>query len=498
MQQIRSFYHALATGQYYESRPEKFDPAFAVDATLLKNLRDFRDMLIQGEERLDILMDHAFIGRTLFLCYLLDRGIVSVETPGRSAAENPTPAMRFADHLSTLPFNDQRNYLFGLFENLKEKFNGNMFDQDLAAEKDLIRKPHLDNLIDFLGGHQVKSRQRQFPFWLYDFKMIPIEAISAIYQDFLATEDRKKQRNRGAIYTPRFLAEMVVDMAVQDDPQLMDDGFLDPACGSGVFLVILFNRLANRWVQGGKKEWDFIEKAEALQNILRRQIRGVDVEETACRIASFSLYLAYLDFFDPPDIRAYMVKTGKRLPKLIDYGDDPNRPAADIPVIRKGDFLAEDIFSGETFGCVIGNPPWKGRGTKQLAQKFMQKAPGYLLENGVGRLLLPTKILQNRTDAFQAEWLLEVTLEEVMQLADYRRLLFQGAKTPAFIARFKKRKPDPNRHRISFAAPKFNRDGLRQSVITVNPSARTWISLAEVITATQNEYTPVVWKRRFK
>jgi hypothetical protein len=42
--------------------------------------------------------------------------------------------------------------------------------------------------------------------------MIPVETISAIYQDFLATEDREKQRKRGAFYTPRFLAEMVVAM----------------------------------------------------------------------------------------------------------------------------------------------------------------------------------------------------------------------------------------------------------------------------------------------
>jgi hypothetical protein len=71
-----------------------------------------------------------------------------------------------------------------------------MFDQDLDAERSLIRPSHLNKLILFLGGHDVGSGQLSF--WPYDFKMIPVETISAIYQDFLSIEDREKQRKQGA------------------------------------------------------------------------------------------------------------------------------------------------------------------------------------------------------------------------------------------------------------------------------------------------------------
>jgi hypothetical protein len=165
-------------------------------------------------------------------------------------------------------------------------------------------------------------------------------------------------------------------------------------------------------------------------------------------------------------------------------------------VIHKADFLAKETLFGKTFDCIIGNPPWEGRQSKQLAQKFMQEAPRFLKSGGTGCLLLPTKILQNQTDAFQAEWLVQVTLERVLQLADYRHLLFQKAKTPAFIARFKKTPPQPARHMVEFAAPKFNRDGLRQGIVTVNPSALTWIPLADILAATKSKTAPVVWKRR--
>lgn len=494
VQRIQSLYHDLATGHYYDTdtRREYFDPEESVDSWLLDNLRALRNALTEGNEKLATEDAHAFLGRVLFLCYLLDRDIVSVVKP----AHGRTGTMLLAQQLETRSHASRINYLYELFGDLRDRFNGNMFDQDLDAERRLIRRSHLDKLIDFLGGHNVVSGQRTLGFWPYDFKMIPVETISAIYQDFLSAEDPARQRKRGAFYTPRFLAEMVVDMAVRDNPDALDGSFLDPACGSGIFLVILFNRLANRWIHTQTGRVHYITKAKALQEVLVRQIRGVDVEETACRIACFSLYLAYLDFFDPPDIQNHIEKTGRPLPKLLDYGDEPGRPVADIPVIHRADFLSNETLSGKTFDCIIGNPPWEGRQSKQLAQKFMQEAPRFLKTGGGGCLLLPSKILQNQTDAFQAEWLRQVTLERVLQLADYRRLLFQNAKTPAFIARFKNTAPQTDRHDVEFAAPKFNRDGLRKGIITVNPSAVTWIPLADILAATKMKTAPVVWKRR--
>lgn len=492
VQRIRTLFHDLATGHYYEKNRPGFDPNQTVDAWLLDNLRALRNALFLGDKGLSPTAAHAFIGRVLFLCYLLDRGIVSIGTPTRGQSAT----MLLAKSLGSGSFDFQLTYLYNLFTDLKTRFNGNMFDQDLENEKKCIQPIHLEKLCLFLGGHEVESGQRYFGFWPYNFKMIPVETISAIYEDFLSTEDPEKQRGKGAFYTPRFLAEMVVDIAVRDNTTILNGSFLDPSCGSGIFLVILFNRLANRWILSQTGRVTYTTKAKALRNILANQIRGVDVEETACRIACFSLYLAYLDFFNPPDIQKHVERTGQPLPKLLDYGDTPDRPEADIPVILKADFLAKETLYKETFTCIIGNPPWKGRGSKQDAQKFMQKAPDLLKKDGIGCLLLPTKILQNQTDAFQGMWLKQVTLGLVLQLADYRRLLFQNATTPAFIARFKNTAPQVSQHRIEFAAPKFNRDGLRKGVVTINPSSRIWLSLADILAATQSEIAPVVWKRR--
>nr|VFJ72585.1 MAG: N-6 DNA Methylase [Candidatus Kentron sp. FW] len=490
---IYTLFQQLATGRFYEIHPEKFEPNQAVDSHLLENLRDFRSELIEGDDGLDIRDTHAFIGRVLFLCYLLDREIVDIGKP----EGNDTATTLLARELSRREDNDARmDYLYRLFEELRKRFNGNMFDRDLDAEKRRIR-PHMEKLSLFLGGHEVRTGQLSQ--WPYDFKMIPVETISAIYQDFLAAEDKEGQRETGAFYTPRFLAEMVVDVAMGEAPDAADRSFLDPACGSGIFLVLLFNRLAGRCLAENAPQ-DYLSRAEALQDILRHRIRGIDVSETACRIACFSLYLAYLDFFEPADIEKYIQKTGGRLPKFLHDPDNPEQPA-DIPVIDRADFLAiEDrTFFGEEFpdgrfDCVIGNPPWEGRGSKQIAQRFLQEAPRFLKEGGTGCFLLPTKLLHNQTDKFQAEWFGRVTLERVLQLADYRKLLFQGAKTPGFIARFENTAPNPNQHAVEFIAPKFNRDGLRKGVITINPTAPARIPLAELLAAARSEIAPVLWK----
>ena len=498
IERIPSWYHDLATGHYYEENTRSFDPNQSVDSCLLDNLRALRNALHKGSEALDTKVAHAIIGRVLFLCYLLDRGVVSVERLDHAGQVNRryTGTMLLAEKLEKQSHDFGIDYLYEMFGTLKEQFNGNMFDQDLDTERLLIQPSHFQMLTLFLGGHDVGSGQRTMGFWPYDFKMIPVETISAIYQDFLAAEDPEEQERKGAYYTPRFLAEMVVDVAVRNKPDAFDWSYFDPACGSGVFLVILFNRLANRWIQNQTDPVDYAAKAEALQRILRDQICGVDIQETACRIACFSLYLAYLDFFDPPDIRAYREKTGKPLPKLLDYGDGSDGPSADIPVIHRGDFLAGELLSDRRFDCIIGNPPWEGRQSKQLAQAFMQKAPLFLRNGGTGCLLLPSKILQNQTDAFQAEWLRQVTLERVIQLADYSFLLFQSALCPAFIALFTKAPPQPAQHLVEFVAPKLNRAGLRQGVIIVNPTARTWIPLSDILAATGSRTAPVVWKRR--
>jgi len=482
------FYIQLGTGQYYAGiRETRFDPEQTVDAYLLSNLAAVRDALVS--QGLKPRFAHTFLGRLLFTCYLCDRGIIELANYFKGNAWQ---------HIHELleAFDDPGPPLYDtLFPALKRDFNSSMFDDDLDAERALIRPGHFEVIRRFLHGDDLAKRRTQHSlgFWAYDFKFIPVETVSAIYENFLESEDVKEKHAAGAFYTPRFLAEMTLDLALEGIRPLYTESrrFIDPACGSGIFLVLLFNRLAAEWRAAQKSEPTPQAKAEALLDRLRT-LRGVDKNPTACRIGCFSLYLAFLDQFDPPDVRAYKLNTGHKLPNII-YLEETNR-APEYAVIYEADFF--DIapkWKGK-FDLVIGNPPWAGRGTKQIAHGFMETAPILLKETGRASLVLPSKIFLNKTDVFQLRWLRSVTLEKIVQLADYRFILFKEALCPCNIVIFTPRRPSEASHEIEYIAPKVSRIDLRDGVIQISAQDRKWIPLRLLLAAAEQKSAGIAWK----
>ncbi len=488
---VRDFYLQLATGRYYLERPDKFDPKQSVDTYLLDNLGAIRDAITTDAHALSYPVAHAFIARVLFTCYLIDRSIIDL---AHYEYCDCAPGAKLVDVLEPLGTVISKEILYHLFDDLKDKFNGSMFENSTAAEKERVQDCHIKLLVRFLRGHKVGKRQLSLGFWAYDFQWIPVETISAIYEDFLAKEDRKNKKQTGAFYTPRFLAETVLDVAMEGDDEWESKRFLDPACGSGIFLVALFNRLASRWL-AKHPECTYEEKATALLGILRDQLHGSDISPTACRIACFSLYLAFLDRFDPPDIVEYVERTGRKLPRIL-LSDEETIPEPDFPVIAREDFLNPSTRLPGSFGYIVGNPPWQGRGNKQIAQHFALWIPEYLEPKGRACILLPSKVLLNRTsNPFQAQWLSAVTLEKVVQLADYRFILFKNARSPNILARFTAASPNVAVHGVDYETPKVRRIDLREGIIPVAPTDRKRIPLRELLYAAGEKKAPILWKQ---
>jgi hypothetical protein len=488
---IDSFCQANANGTWYSEHPQHYLSDNSVDAYLLENLVTLRDLLTSREHRLSTSSAHALIGRVLFVCYLVDREIHKF--PKEARADNLNQALKSRSD------NDAIDFLYELFTQLKEEFNGSMFDQDLPSEKELIRTCHIRTLRDFLDGQKPLSPQHNLGFWAYDFKLIPVETISAIYEEFLAHEDPERKRKSGAFYTPRFLAEMTIDVAIEGRSDWHTRRYLDPCCGSGIFLVTLFNRLATRWLlDNPADETDsegYLRKARGLIGILANNLRGVDENATACRLACFSLYIALLDSLAPTDIQKFVRITGNKLPRLL--ADNVSEPGpAYLPVVREADFLKDNGLAEHTFDCIIGNPPWQGRGSKQLALHILEYAERYLTENGEGCLLLPSKIfLNSSTNQFQAQWLERVTVERVVQLADYRRILFEQAICPSMIVRYSNKTPTDTSHKIAYDTPKFNPTSRRRGLVTIASPDHKWISQAQLQEAALHDEAPVLWKR---
>lgn len=482
-----SFYLQLATGRYYNApeRADKFDRTQTVDSYLLRNLRALSVTLEEeGPRKLASATAHAFIGRVLFSCYLCHRGIIKLQTY--------FPHADWADLRQLLadPDTDPHQALYGvLFPALKKEFNSSMFDDDLVGERAEIQPEHFVAVFRFLNGDELKSGQRSLGFWAYNFSIIPVETISSIYESFLIPAQKRKE---GAYYTPRFLAEMTLDLALgHQKKQRANQRYVDPACGSGIFLVLLFSRLAAQWHASQRRKAGTAAKAKALLALLGR-LRGIDSNLTACRIACFSLYIAYLDQFDPPDIASYKAKTDGKLPSIL-AAKGAKRP--DIAVIWHSDFfdLSKHRDWSASFDTAIGNPPWTGRGKKQIAQRFMEEVPKLLKVNGTATLILPSKMFFNNTDTFQLRWLQAVSVSVIVQLADYRNILFPTAKCPAAIVAFTKAAPGPG-HEVEYVTPKVTRGDAREGVVQVSPQDRKFVPLRRIIESAETGEAGLLWK----
>lgn len=493
--ELEQLLYDVASGQFYHSHSGHFNEKQAVDECLLQNLADTRDRLLTGPDRIKKEESaHALLGRLVFLCYLTDRKVIDWADYEKEVGKGVTNIRTL---LETYNAKEGIHRLFGLLKCLHDVFNGSLFDQKLETEASRIKPSHYAALQEFFSVGDVEARQGTLGFWAYDFSVIPVETISAIYEDFLSTEDAEGKRKEGAYYTPRHLAEMVVDTAIGDDRDWANRRYLDPACGSGVFLVTIFNRLASHWVFQHKSA-TYRERADALLNILHKQLCGVDIKRTACRIACFSLYLAFLDQFEPRDLREFAkrARRGQRkvLPKLLRYQKSKWRENHPPTVLHK-DFRQLDPPSGK-FDYVIGNPPWSGRGTQQLAWEFMRQAPQHLHNGARGCLLLPAKVFFNKTDELQAEWFGSVTVERIVNLSDFRHILFEHAKCPAMIVRFANVKP-PNAHRFRYDTPKVTGTDCRDGVVTIFPRDHKRVEQTALLAAIGQNQAPSFWKRHF-
>jgi hypothetical protein len=351
--EIRHLLERVETGLIYNEKPDSFNRDNSVDRLLLANLKETRNLL--NNTGLDLFTCHSLLGRIIFTGYLIDRNIINNEHLKKTGAMN-------ADSLYDL-FNNYDSmqavaYLYKLFTNLQEVFNGSMFGENLSGELKHITEERAEILKRFLSGYLDGIFEGLFFHNVYDFRVIPTETISAIYEDFLKAEDNSEKINSGAYYTPRHLAEMVADQAVEGWETLLDKKVLDPSSGSGIFLVILFHRMAEEWRSRNPRARN-TTKSRALLDILKNNLYGVDIKSTACRITSFSLYLAFLDQLEKTDIDD-LQKDGKVLPPLLSLKKE-KYPERKNFTIHEGNFFDEHLTIPDDFDLIIGNPPWTGR-----------------------------------------------------------------------------------------------------------------------------------------
>ncbi len=113
----------------------------------------------------------------------------------------------------------------------------------------------------------------------YDWKRAEPGLASVLYQSIIPSEERAKL---GEYYTPSWLAEAIVDEVVTEP---LSQRVLDPACGSGQFLVAAINRIGDASAEAG------LSAPETL-DLLQNNVMGIDLHPVAVHLAKTEWALA--------------------------------------------------------------------------------------------------------------------------------------------------------------------------------------------------------------
>ncbi len=248
--------------------------------------------------------------------------------------------------------------LISIIEDLSNEFNGRIFDQFNQTEKLQIRDTNLSLLSNFLKANvDIKSGQH-FLWRQYSFQHLPAEVISAIYENFIQVESLQdgNGREKGVVYTPIHLVNFLIDevMPLDNPPASFINKFeykiLDPACGSGVFLVAAFKRMLQWWaiLESQKTGQILYPDVSIAKKILETNIYGVDVKATAVRVSIFGLTTALLDFLTPKQVWS------KLKFKDLTYRNIVHA----VPPTGFFQWAVDAKNQGLHFSLAIGNPPF--------------------------------------------------------------------------------------------------------------------------------------------
>ncbi len=113
----------------------------------------------------------------------------------------------------------------------------------------------------------------------FDWRNAPADIAPILYESVIPAEER---RRLGEYYTPDWLARAMVEELVSDP---LNQRVLDPACGSGTFIVEAVRRVIEAARESGLRSEEVFEK-------LRDSVIGIDVHPVAVHLARASWALA--------------------------------------------------------------------------------------------------------------------------------------------------------------------------------------------------------------
>ncbi|MBP6796426.1 MAG: N-6 DNA methylase, partial [Saprospiraceae bacterium] len=314
--------------------------------------------------------------------------------------------LRIAEERHVEPFGNLRACLDGkdfyknlvsLFVSADQKYNSGLFDfkKDTLSKSLTVDNKAIRNIIEDL----------YYPKCPYEFSVLPVEILGSAYEQFLGKqikidkahrariEDKPEVRKAGGVYyTPQYIVDYIVDHTVgtlirdKSPKEVSDLRIVDPACGSGSFLLGAYQYLLD-WHKAYYKEHTPAHNTKTAQltpdgylttaekkRILLNNIYGVDIDTNAVEVTKLSLLLKCLEGETEASIAHQMSIWNERILPTLDENIKSGNSLIDTDYYDSQLDFGEDrkikpfnwekgfpeVFKRKDkgFDVVIGNPPY--------------------------------------------------------------------------------------------------------------------------------------------
>jgi type I restriction-modification system DNA methylase subunit len=431
----------------------------SIDEPLLEDLMRIRNMIANDiekrypgkydlNEREEIIQ--RIIDRLIFIRKCEDVGIYPDDLTLEEIIHNP--------------YGKAYSKLKDIFRQYNDIYNGGLFavGLDNDCDKITIDGEIVQKLISLL----YESKDRQY---VYNFDWIDADVLGQIYEQYLGkilaqtrsgksklTNGQSHRKEQGIYYTPTYIVDYIVDNTlgiVLKDKKTDSKSVkvLDPACGSGSFLIKAFDHLRSHLYSYDESKMRMIDEQGMYSiktMILKSNLFGVDLDPKAVEITKLNLLLKAAERF-------------RRLPQDVEmHVRHGNSLISDETVAGLDAFKWEGDFEEGSFDVVIGNPPYvrvqtttgedkdyltknylSARGKFDLYIVFVERALRLLKNGGYFSFIVPNKFTQTRYGEGLKKILLEdYTLQRFVDFGDLR--VFGEVTTYPCILVVKKTKPN--------------------------------------------------------
>ncbi len=258
-----------------------------------------------------------------------------------------------------------------LYQSMTEKFR----ELDSFYNSNLFSEHPFEQWEEYSGATEkvIHILYGKEGYYEYDFKAMPADVLGTVYENYLShrlsksrkgttvSKDASKRKEQGIYYTPSYIVDYIVKNAlgpVLDNCRSIRDikqiKVLDPACGSGSFLIRAAQLIFDKYKSFGFTGEDDLLKIQ----ILEENIYGVDLDQQAVEITRLNLLISALT----ERIKFPFLNNIKNGNSLVSGTDEELEKIFGKNFSEQKPFNWQEqfpeVFKQGGFDVIIGNPPY--------------------------------------------------------------------------------------------------------------------------------------------